>query len=169
MREIKLTQGMTTLVDDEDFESLSKFKWCAANITGNYYSIRRYRGTDGKQYGRFMHREILNCSPAEKTDHKDGNGLNNQKDNIRICSQQQNTFNKRISRNNKSGFKGVSWLKNTKKWYASIKINRKTRNLGYFKTREEAAKAYDRAAINFFGDFAKLNFSDKGGSVCLRT
>jgi len=88
-------------------------------------------------------------------DHVDGNGLNNQKANLRVASHAENCANRRINRNNTSGFKGVS--KNKERWQAYIRVAYRQIHLGYFDTPEEAAEAYDRAAIAYFGEFAKTN------------
>ena len=92
------------------------------------------------------------------TDHINGDGLDNRKQNLRICTHAENLRNRRLGKNNTSGYKGVSWHKLHKLWYAHISHNKKLMSLGYFKDKEEAAKAYDRKAIELFGEFAKLNF-----------
>lgn len=156
MKEIKLTKGYVALVDDDDYEWLSKFKWCV-NLS---YSPRAYRPVntvDGKGVV-YMHREICRARSFELVDHKDGDALNNQKGNLRIATSQQNVWNQKM-RKNRYGYKGVSFREDLKEkpWTAGITYNKKSYKLGYFKTKEEAARAYNKAALEFFGEFARLN------------
>jgi len=91
-------------------------------------------------------------------DHKDGNGLNNRKANLRLCTNSQNQANRNgTQRNNTSGFNGVTWSKHDKKWRAKIMLNKKRVHLGGYYTAAEAANAYDKAAIKLFGEFARVN------------
>jgi hypothetical protein len=100
----------------------------------------------------------MGVAPGVEIDHQDGNGLNNQKYNLRICTTAQNGANQRTqSRKKSSRFKGVNWDKDRQKWYAHIKVNQVLKNLGRFSSEIEAAKAYNKAAIIAFGKFAKLN------------
>ena len=91
-------------------------------------------------------------------DHIDSNRLNNQKDNLRLCNRSQNLGNRNKSKNNKSGFKGVIWDKKTKKWLAQTGVNYKHKALGYFTNIMDAAKTYDKFALEYYGKFARLNF-----------
>jgi len=151
MKEITLTRGKIALVDDDDFEWLSKFRW------------RAYRNQCGCWYARrgessiFMHREILGEPLGVEVDHRDGDGLNNQRYNLRLATHSQNLCNRGKQRNNTSGYKGVSWFKRVGKWHARIQINGRDKHLGYFDILEEAARAYNVAALEHFGEFAKLN------------
>jgi len=104
----------------------------------------------------YLHRMLLDF-PKGCIDHIDGNPLNNKRNNLRICSQQENTMNKRKSRNSSSKFKGVSWIKRDRRWYACINKDYKTYSLGTFKDEIDAAKAYDKKAIEMFGKYAKTN------------
>ena len=90
---------------------------------------------------------------------KDGDGLNNQKANLRICTRSQNKMNGKSYKNSSSKYKGIWWVKKNKKWRVRIRLNNKTIHLGYFKDETEAAKAYDSKAKELFGEFARLNFS----------
>ena len=92
------------------------------------------------------------------TDHINGDGLDNRKQNLRTCTHTENMRNRGKSKNNTSGFKGVSWHKRGKTWDAKIAHNKKLMHIGSFKDKEVAAKAYDRKAIELHGKFAKLNF-----------
>lgn len=153
MKEIKLTRGMVALVDDEDFERVNKFKWYAQkNSTGVFYA----KANDRKNKTTvFLHRLILNAPKGSLIDHIDGNGCNNTKANLRICTKQQNAFNAKKMTGCYSRFKGVSVCGN--RWRAFIKIGKKNIHLGCFATEEEAAIAYNDAIVKYHGDFARLN------------
>ena len=103
-----------------------------------------------------MHRLIMDAQERQEIDHADGNGLNNQKDNLRFCTHSQNHMNRKPTKGS-SKYKGVSWHKAAKKWNARITLNKKTVSIGYFDSEIIAAKAYDEKAIELFGEFAKLN------------
>jgi len=149
MKEIKLTKGFVALVDDEDYEYLNQFNW---GISAYKYACR----AAGK-LRILMHREIMCAAQGQIVDHIDGNCLNNQKVNLRLCSHTQNIRNQKRRRDNSSGFKGVSWDKRLKKWGARIQVNGKPISLGYFSDKKRAAEEYNIAAIQHFGLFAKLN------------
>lgn len=160
MKQIPLTQGKFALVDDEDFEFLSQWKWFADHSHGYWYAGRKQSMPEGspvRQRTLKMHKVLLMACGTTFGDHKDGNGLNNQKSNLRPATQQQNGFNRRINATNRSGFKGVSWCKATRKWRAMIGKDGKVVYLGSFPDRLTAAKAYDTAAVDLFGEFAKTN------------
>jgi len=157
-RLIPLTQGKFAKVDAEDYHRLMEFKWFFA---GGYARRRIVTGTDS--YGSFpMHRDILNIMPGMEVDHIDGDTLNNTRANLRACTRTQNSYNQRKRKDNKSGYKGVSWMKSMQKWRAYIWIGGtypkgRQYHLGFFDTPEEAAEAYNVEAIKAFGQFAKLN------------
>ena len=150
MKKIPLTQGKFALVDDEDYTELSKYKWYATKGRNTFYA-------KNARMGRIMHRHILNPPRYKDTDHIDGNGLNNQKINLRLATRSENGGNRRLGSNNTSGFKGVHWAKDYRKWKVRIKINRKDIYLGRFSSREEAVLKYNDAAKKYFGIFARLN------------
>lgn len=156
MREIELTQGKVALVDDADYERVSRHKWCASRNGRTWYAIRREYNPKPKQV--FLHRFILDAPDSAEVDHKDGNGLNCQRDNLRLATHAQNQRNQKRRVTNKSGYKGVSWYGRDKKWRAVIGIGGKVKTLGCYATAEEAARAYDEAARELFGEFAKTNF-----------
>lgn len=169
MKRIPLTQGLFAQVGDEDYDYLNQFKWHAKREGKMTYAVRngpRDKITR-KQTKIRMHRLILLLSgkwnideynnSKNQTDHKDGSGINNQRENVRPCTNQQNAFNRGISTANTSGLKGASWAKTMSKWNASIKIDGKRSNLGYFNTKEEAALTYNKVAKELHGDFANLS------------
>lgn len=104
-----------------------------------------------------MHRLIMNPSKGMTIDHIDGDGLNNTKSNMRICTQQQNCMNKKMTSRNTTGFKGVYFVKSCLVYWAYISISKKRIGLGCYKTAIDAAIAYNKAAIKYYGEFAKLN------------
>jgi hypothetical protein len=157
VKEIKLTQGKVALVDDCDFGELSKHKWYAQKGYKTFYAVRKTpRDAFGKQGRVLMHREILQLPHNVLGEHKDGNGLNNQRENIRPASHAQNMRNRSGSLHS-SKFKGVYRTKETKPWRIGVRSGGKIMASGYYATEAEAARAYDSAAKRLFGDFAYLN------------
>lgn len=159
MRAIPLTQGKVALVDDADYDRISRFKWYArkGSRASVFYANRK---VNGKHVG--MHNEIMGAAPdpSMTPDHRDGNGLNNQRSNLRWATHAQQRYNIPLAKNNTSGFKGVR--KSTSPphafpWTAQIHVNRKCLFLGYFSTLGTAAAAYNDAALKYFGKFARLN------------
>jgi hypothetical protein len=160
MKEIKLTQGKVAIVDDDLFEYLDQWKWCACKISNRFYAIRSYR-LNSKKIFIYMHRLITNNNDSKMhTDHKNNNPLDNRIENLRICTNSQNQMNTKVQINNTSGFKGVTWNKIVKKWVAQIKLNNKLINLGYYINPIDAARAYNEAALKYHGEFAHLNKID---------
>jgi hypothetical protein len=156
MKEITLTQGKVAMVDGGDFEYLNQFKWYARKNGCCYYALRHLYGKYGKPIT--MHFEIMGQPPKGMLqDHKDGNGLNNQKGNLRFCTVAQNQWNSAKQKDNQSGYKGVHLAKGRRKWTAQIMVNGEKKYLGRFHTPQEAAIAFNEAALKYHGEFARLN------------
>lgn len=157
-------------VDDADYEELNKYHWCVRKMPKTFYAIRS-TCTNGKEGSVYIHRQIMNeTDPKIQIDHKDHNGLNNQRNNLRKCNHSQNKQNQTghgkskylgvtpidriIKREEKSGIKTYHCTG----FQAQITINGKQTHLGTFKTEEEAARIRDEAAKKHHGEFANLNF-----------
>lgn len=141
MREIDLTQGKIAFVDDEDYDRINQFKWYAHYHKKRWYAIHnlpRQKGKIRKQMG--MHNAVIGTLPGLETDHIDGNGLNNQKRNLRFVSTRQNQQNQHVKKS--SHFPGVSWYNASERWRATIYLNGKQKYLGQFTDELEAATAY---------------------------
>lgn len=154
MKEIQLTQGKFALVDDEDYEWLNQWKWNACSYGKTFYVSRIDKST-GVNKKVYMHRLILGLT--EKvilSDHKDRNGLNNQRDNLRASSRAENAMNMGIRSGGTSGVKGVCFDKSKGKYMAHITVNYKFKFLGYFTDIESATEARRIAKEMFFGEFA---------------
>lgn len=150
MRQIKLTKGYYSIVDDEDYDFLSQWKWHSVN---KGYA-RRY-GLNKELI--FIHNVLTNCPKHKRVDHINGNPCDNRKENLRIVTCSQNSMNKKGRKTGSSKFKGVCFAKKRNKWQASIRVKNKEKFLGYFKTEIEAAKAYDIAALEHYKQYAKIN------------
>lgn len=153
MKQISLTKKEFAIVDDEDFVILNEYKWFAMKPRNKFYACRA--DENGKK--QYMHRLILKVIDSKiHIDHIDGNGLNNQKANLRLCSNAQNLMNRGLNKNNQSGFKGVYFSQSKNRWIAQLKVNRQkiTRSA---RTKNEAAEKYNELAKFYFGEFAKLN------------
>lgn len=143
MKLVPLTQGQFAKVDDEDFERLLSYKWQAKKYRKTFYAARSIRTQTGKQKTLSMHRFIMGCPVELEVDHIDGDGLNNQKQNLRIVTTRQNHQN--LHRKSTSFYPGVCWDKKEQKWHAAIRIKNKIKKLGRFKDELDAAKAYFNA------------------------
>jgi hypothetical protein len=157
MKQIQLTQAKVALVDDEYFDVLNIFKWCAHRHYNTFYAVRVTNRPNRKMI--LMHRVILNPLGGLQIDHINGNGLDNQRANLRVCNGSQNMCNRGKHEDNTSGFKGVCFRKYRKKFQAQIRMYGKQFYLGMFPTAIEAAKVYDVAAIRIHGEFARTNFN----------
>lgn len=147
------------IVDDDDFERLSGWKW---HLNNKGYPVRTYQLGHGaktrKTKVRMLAHEVMKMEMGEKreVDHRDRNPKNNQKENLRFATRSQQMMNR--SRKNKTGYRGVSWHRQNKLWFARVAVNKKLVFAEYFKNKISAARAYDLAAIKYHGEFALLNF-----------
>ena len=159
MKLIPLTQGQFAMVDDEDFDFINQWKWYASKDVRTFYARTNiWLHKIGKQKTVRMHRYILLLNnPSVLVDHKDCNGLNNQKNNLRIATPYQNAANKSSIQNGYSKYLGVSWHIKIKRWEARISKNNKSHYLGVFKNEVDAAIAYNKKATELHGEFANLN------------
>ena len=156
VRYIPLTQGKFAIVDAEDYDRISQYKWYAAKDRETYYARRSSKGTIVS-----MHREIMRAPKGAICDHKNHNGLDNRKSNLRLCASAQNQYNKTAKKGCSSRYKGVILRRDYKRWRVRIGFNYKRTHLGNFLDEIKAGLAYDDKAIELFGEFAYLNFPER--------
>jgi hypothetical protein len=152
---------MFSLIDAADAPLVDGFKWNATRHRETFYAVRHDVNESGRTIMVRMHRVICGVPNGVMVDHKDRNGLNNCRANLREDNGTGNARNVGIRSDNKSGFKGVSFKAREQKWSASISVNGRIRNIGRYATAEAAARAYDEQARNHFGEFAFLNFPEE--------
>lgn len=158
MAELRLQKGHVALIDDEDVERVTAHRWHAIYDGYNWYArCEGPRKPDGTRTHIHLHRFVMG-EPPDKVDHKNRNGLDCRKLNLRVATDAQNTWNRGPHRGSESGLKGVCRNSNGGKWCAYIYLKGKRLHLGSFPSPTEAAKAYDLKAADLFGDFAYLNF-----------
>ncbi len=159
MRTIPLTQGKVAIVDDADYNWLSQWKWRAKRRRNIFYAARSACVAEDNKGTEWMHRVILGLRADDKRqcDHRDGNGLNNQRSNLRRCTATQNHQSSRKRMVATSRYKGIYWHRHVRKWHARIGLNKKQMHLGYYDSEIDAARCYDTEAIKNFGDFALTN------------
>jgi hypothetical protein len=149
---IQLTQGKVAIVDDEDFEELNKFRW---------YCDRKYAVRDITSQGIrdrvYMHRLIANAPDHLEVDHINGDGADNRKENLRLCTHAENSRNRRAQKNNTTKYKGVWFSKRDNRFVAETRLNGKKITIGFFKTAEEASEAYKAKVLEIHGAFANTN------------
>lgn len=155
-REVPLLQEIHTVVDNDDYERVIAAGPWRLHVCGNRaYAGRSYKNEHGAWSTERLH-TFLTAWPL--VDHINGNGLDNRRANLRPATPSQNTANARMPSDNTSGFKGVGWFARTGRWRAYITYQGRQKHLGYFDIAEEAALAYDAAARELFGEFARPNF-----------
>lgn len=157
MKLIHLSQGQFTVVDDRDFSLVNQFQWYTRKRSDGkgFYVVFMGTKPDGKPGQIFMHNLIMKPEPGFRIDHRDGNGLNNTRLNLREATQQQNCFNRIKHKALSSSFKGVSFDTKSGKWRTRITYNGKTISLGHYQSEEKASRVYRAAASIHFGSFAK--------------
>lgn len=157
--EVKLTRGLVTIIDAEDLELVSQHKWCATRGRNTDYVQRKH----GKQTV-LLHRVLLNAPYGMHVDHRNHNGLDNRKENLRVCSPVENLMNSRKRKGCSSEFKGVRKLLDgrPRPWMATVQVNKKSYTCSFL-TELEAAEWYDEMAKEHHGEFAKLNFPQVEG------
>ena len=152
MKTINLSKQCVALVDDGDYDRLNKHKWSVeSTVSGIRYAVRAEEGQRIK-----MHRAILDAPTGIEVDHIDGDGLNNTRQNLRLATHRQNSYNVAKKNRGKSKYKGVSWRADRKKWKATLTFGKQI-YLGLFDNELDAAIAYNRAAKLYFGQHAWLN------------
>ena len=161
MKKIPLTQGQFALVDDDDYDYLMQWKWYAhySHGTKSFYVRRHGRKSEYDTSRPTMHmaRVIMNAQKGEYVDHRDHNTLDNQRSNLRVCTNSQNSMNRGPTKSNTSGYKGVVWDKSTNKWHARIQVNERVHHLGLFTSKHDAGRAYNLASMMYHGEFAYTN------------
>lgn len=151
MRKIALPNNQYAVVDDRDYNKLNRYNWCCDSKS---YAMR-VSITNGKRKTILMHRQILGAKRGQVIDHINRKTLDNRQSNLRFCTTSQNKANGKIYANNLSGFKGV--YRDRSKWRSQIRVKGELFDLGTFLEKVEAAKAYNKAATRYFGEFASLN------------
>lgn len=159
--ELELTRGQVTIFDEEDLPIVTQHTWHADPSGPTFYAVSmKYKA--GKYYRLTLHRLLLAAPNGTVVDHIDGNGLNNRRKNIRLCTPQENAMNRTRPQRNPWGYRGVTWNKRYSHFVGQIRHEQKIHYLGSFKTAEEAARAYDEAARRLRGPFARVNFPREG-------
>ena len=159
MKRIPLTQGKFAIVDDEDYDYLMQWKWQARKSHRTYYAVRTcycFPPNKATRHTIRMHRVIMDVPQGKETDHINHDGLDNRKQNIRVCTRVENGRNQRPRKNTSSRYKGVSVFET--QWRAQIGHNGKKKHIGLYRSEVDAAKAYDKEAKRLFGEFAYVNF-----------
>lgn len=149
---LKSNKGTKILVSDKDYDRVKKFKWKLCPTTGILFITKNRKRIS-------LHRFIMNPDKDMVVDHINGDRSDNRRSNLRVCSHKQNLANQKLNSKNTSGFKGVYYKKSKKKFTARIKVEGRLFFLGHFNNPKEAGEAYDRAAVEYFGGFAKTNKS----------
>lgn len=149
MKEIPLSKGAVTIVDDDMFDYLNQWKW---HLSRFGYAVRKPGASQ-----IYMHRLIMGSTKGMATDHINRDKLDNRIENLRTCTTSENMMNRGKQTNNTSGYKGVFWSIPAKRWRAQIVVMKKAIHLGLFDTPEEASTAYKKMAIKLHGEYANIN------------
>jgi hypothetical protein len=152
---LPLSKNKYALVDDEDYPKVSKHKWFVIQRGKSEHACRTVI-ENGNKRTEYLHRALLNPNSNEVVDHINGNGLDNQKANLRLCTKQQNSWNSDKNTKNVSGYKGVSFEKTTGKWRVRIRKDGKSYSYGLYEQAEEASKVYLEKAQELFGQYARI-------------
>jgi hypothetical protein len=153
MKELPLTRGRVAIVDDEDYDELSRYKW---HLSGRYVARAKPKGIKDGAHLILLHCAIMGKIAGLEIDHINGDGLDNRRENLRHVTHAQNMRNQK-SRQGSSKYKGVSWTKSRQKWCAQIYRQGKLYWLGYYQSEKDCALAYNNAAVELFGEYAWLN------------
>ena len=176
MQYIGLTQNQKVVIDNEDYEFIAQNKWCVNKIRNIHYAIRtvtirsqnKKENIKNKLKNIYMHRLIIEIKLKrklkfdEEIHHINGNGLDNRKENLRIVTRSQHQALSKKRKDCTSQYKGVHWHKRDKIWIAQIRYQKKLIHLGCFENEIKAAKAYDQAALEYFGEYARINLNERG-------
>jgi hypothetical protein len=157
---LPLSKGKVAILEDVDGR-FAAFDWYATRRRNTFYAMRDTSAAEqaaGASRKIYLHRAVMGALPGVQVDHRDGDGLNCRRGNLRLATRQENGVNSRRRSDNGSGFKGVHWHRGAGRWRAQIRAGSRRWHLGYFATAEDAARAYDAAALELHGEFAKPNF-----------
>lgn len=157
---IKLTasSGETFIIDREDYDKIKDLKWTSySSYRKSKKYLRSHTFKNGVNKTHLLHRIVTDAPKGMEVDHINGDTFDNRKANLRVCTHAENVRNSKPNNRNTSGYKGVRFYKRNKKWGAAIRSNEKRLFLGLHSTKEDAARAYNLAAIKYFGDYAWLN------------
>ncbi|MBW3569683.1 MAG: HNH endonuclease [Gemmatimonadetes bacterium] len=165
MKKVPLSTGGFAIVDADDFERVNRHHWYRlASGRGHFYAVRMARKPGGGKTMIRMHREVLRAAPGSLVDHRNHDGLDNRKENLRVCSHVENGQNRKPDKvGSASAYKGVQVSRG--RWRARIVVDGRQVSLGSFETQEAAARAYDAAALQYFGEYAYTNFAEEAGCV----
>ena len=159
MKKIPLTQSYEAIVDDQDYEELSKHKWHVSSSPPRpVRDTRKGINREGKVIS--MSRQVMNAPDHLQVDHINGNTFDNRRGNLRLCTNAENSRNQKPQYRCSSAYKGVSWDKKGRKWHSYIKFEQHRYTIGYYEDERQAALFYDLAAIHFFKEFARFNFPE---------